>query len=58
MSNAFAKCISTTCNRYDDCLRAKSTNNAEVNYYYYCLNDGYSWYIEQPKEVNVREDGQ
>lgn len=49
-----AKCISTQCDKYESCLRAKVEPNHEVNYYPYCGAGDDRWYM--PTEIEVKED--
>lgn len=57
MSNYLAKCISTNCPKYSDCLRAVSESTAEMYYEIYCKVGGdygdrnYEWFIQ--REVSV-----
>jgi len=50
-----AKCISTKCDKYDNCLRAKSESTAEVLYGHLCSDGDDRWY--EPIKVTDTDVG-
>lgn len=56
MFNAFAKCISSQCEKYSTCRRAISENNAKIDYIR--IDEGEClWYDEIKVEIEIKEDG-
>lgn len=62
MSNHLAKCISTNCPKYADCLRAVSQSTAEMLYEIYCKpdtdysNKEYEWFVESYENESEQDN--